>query len=208
MEMMLLERLAQKRLGLMRLWDTRVMRLIAMCLGIEVGAFTTFTGRAVLRPGEGKIRIGYRVSLVSHVEATALGVTRPVILRCLAPGARIEIGDDCGLSGTVICAAISVTIGKRCLAGADVTIFDTDFHQHEPEGRRYALPDWSHISAPVKIGDDVFIGTGAIIHKGVTIGDGAIVAARSVVTKDVLPRSVVGGNPAKLLRMLYYGSDA
>ncbi|MCD2317281.1 hypothetical protein LQ954_14125 [Sphingomonas sp. IC-11] len=188
-----LEQLLDKRIGIARRIDTLVMRTVAARLGVTVGASTTCTGRAVLRPGGGRIIIGERVSLVSRSDATALGVARPIILRCLTNEAAIEIGDDTGLSGTVICAATRVTIGKRCLIGADVTIFDTDFHPHEPEGRRYAAPDWPRISERVTIGDDVFVGTGALVQKGVTIGNGAIIAARSVVTKDVPPYSVVGG---------------
>ncbi len=194
------EQLLDKKLGLARRWDTAIMRFVAARLGIAVGAGTTFVGLPLFRPGNGRVRIGERVSLVSRLDATALGVSRPVILRCLTANASIVIGDETGLSGTVVCAAMSVVIGKRCLIGADVTIFDTDFHPHEPEGRRHAVPDWPRISAPVLIGDDVFIGTGAVVQKGVTIGNGAIVAARSVVTKDVPERSVVGGNPATLLR--------
>lgn len=183
--------------------DTITMRIAAWLLGVPVGHGTRFAGRALLVPSEaGSLRIGRRVVCVSRSWATALGVSQPVILRCLTPASRIIIGDDTGLSGTVVCAAIGVTIGERCLMGANVTIFDTDFHPHEPKGRRYAVPDWANISAPVVIGDDVFIGTGAVIQKGVTIGDGAIIAAHAVVTKDVETRSVVGGNPARLLRQI------
>lgn len=58
------------------------------------------------------------------------------------------------------------------------------------------------ISAPIVIGDNVFIGARAIILKGVTIGEGAIVGAGSVVTKDVAEYSIVAGNPAKVIRAL------
>lgn len=197
-----LDWMSDKWIGLMRRIDTAIMRVVAAQFGVIVGHGTTFTGRAMLRPGRGHLRIGRRASIVSRSDATALGVARPVILRCLTSGATIEIGDDVGLSGTVVCAATQVKIGDRCLLGADVTIFDTDFHQHEPEGRRYAVPDWPQISKPVSIGNDVFIGTGAVVQKGVEIGNGAIIAARSVVTKDVPAYGVVGGNPARLLRML------
>ncbi len=154
-----------------------------------------------LAPGA-RLELGTRVTLVSRSVGTALGVSHRVMLRGLAPGARIAIGDDCGLSGTSICAAVSVTVGKRCLFGADVLVFDTDFHNHAPEGRRHATPDWPAISRSVTIGDDVFLGTRAIVTKGVTIGDGAIVAAGSVVVSDVAPGTVVGGNPARLIRPL------
>lgn len=198
----LLAWLGNKRVGLMRLVDTTLMRGIAGALKIPVGKGSTFLGRAILRPGYGKIEIGNKVSMVSRSDTTALGVSRPVILRCLTSNARIVIGDDCGLSGTVICAARFIKIGRRCLIGADVKIFDTDFHPHGPLGRRYAVPDWNEISAPVVIGDDVFIGTGAVIQKGVTVGSGSVIAAQSVVTKDVPSMSVVGGNPAKIIRKL------
>jgi len=198
--------LLSKRLGLIWKFSTIAGRALAASVGVSVGQGTRFAGLplfAVLRKGQ--IRIGARVVLASCSEATALGVTQPVILRCLTPQASITIGDDCGLSGTVICAARQVVIGKRCLAGANVTIFDTDFHPHEPENRRYAVPDWDKISAPVTIGDDVFLGTGAIIQKGVSIGHGAIVAARSVVVQDVPAMTIVGGHPAKVLRRLDEG---
>ncbi len=149
-----------------------------------------------------EIAIGDNVVMVSRSASTALGVSHPVILRCMAPGARLVIGDDCGLSGTSVCAAKEVRIGSRCLIGADAMIFDTDFHNHAPEGRRYGAPDWDRISKPVTIGNDVFIGARALITKGVTIGDGAIVAAGSVVVSDVPSAAVVGGNPARVLRML------
>lgn len=175
-------------------------RMYFRSMGVDLGGGARFNGKPlVFRPGNSVISIGERFVGVSRSDATALGVSRPLLIRCLTGNSRIRIGKDCGLSGTVICSAVSVTIGDRCLAGADVTIFDTDFHPHAAENRRYAVPDWSEISAPVTIGDDVFIGTRAIIQKGVTIGNGAIVAAGSVVTKDVPAGAIYGGNPARLL---------
>lgn len=168
---------------------------------IHLGHGFRCLGQPIVQCVDGaSISIGDRAVMVSRSLGTALGVSHPVILRCLAPGARISIGDDCGLSGTSICAAKEVRIGDRCLFGADAMVFDTDFHNHAPEGRRYAAPDWDAISKPVMIGNDVFIGARAIITKGVTIGDGAIVAAGSVVTRDVPERAVVGGNPARVLK--------
>lgn len=160
-------------------------------------------GRIIVEAPQGaRIVIGDRVLLSSISEATALGVAHPIILRCLTAEAEITIGEDCGLSGTSVCAAVEVRIGARCMFGADAMVFDTDFHNHAPEGRRYSKPDWPRISRPTIIGNDVFIGARAIVTKGVTIGDGAIIAAGSVVVNDVPARAIVGGNPAKLLRML------
>jgi acetyltransferase-like isoleucine patch superfamily enzyme len=84
-------------------------------------------------------------------------------------------------------------------------IFDTDFHPHAPVDdkgipRRYANPDWPTISAPVVIGDDVFLGTRSIVTKGVTIGSGSIIAAGSVVTRSIPPGVIAAGAPAVVVR--------
>lgn len=168
---------------------------------IVAGTGLNCVGLPIIRSlRRGQIQLGQRTVLISRSSATALGVAHPVIIRCLTPEASVEIGDDCGLSGTTICAAVAVRIGDRCLFGADVSLFDTDFHNHAAEGRRYAFPEWSKISKPINIGDDVFVGTRAIIHKGVSVGNGSIIAAGAVVTKSVPPNVIVGGNPARIIR--------
>lgn len=116
------------------------------------------------------------------------------------------IGPDCGLSGTTICAATDVRIGARVLIGADVMIFDTDFHVVDLLPRRYAPMPPSRPADGVTIHDDVFIGARSIILKGVTIGRGSVVAAGSVVSRDIPDQSVFGGNPARELRKLRVNS--
>lgn len=92
----------------------------------------------------------------------------------------------------------------------NVNIFDNDTHPTDYLERRQdaenilcygKFEDFSSLKkAPVMIGDDVWIGCNSIILKGVTIGNGSIVAAGSVVTKDVPANVIVGGNPAKILK--------
>ena len=106
------------------------------------------------------------------------------------------IGNDVGLSGCSITAVDRITIGDRVLVGAGVLIIDTDAHPLSPEGRAAQQPA---IAIPIEIGNDVFIGARAIILKGVKIGTGAVVGAGAVVTKNVPSRSIVGGNPAKIV---------
>lgn len=146
------------------------------------------------------ISIGNNVVLCSRSGDTALGVSRPVILRTLMPGAEIHIANDAGLSGTVICAASKVSIGPNALIGSEVIIADTDFHPiHGPETRRKAplpIPASDHA---VEIGADVFVGARSIILKGSIIGEGSVVGAGSVVTGTFPARSIIAGNPARVI---------
>jgi acetyltransferase-like isoleucine patch superfamily enzyme len=90
-----------------------------------------------------------------------------------------------------------ITIGADCLIASNVGMRDNDHNfddPHRPINRQGATV------APIRIGDDVWIGHGATILKGVTIGDGAIVAAGAVVRDDVGPGQIVGGVPARVLR--------
>lgn len=149
-------------------------------------------------PGS-SITIDERTSLCSEQRMTALGVRQPVILRTLTPQAVITIGKDGGFSGTTIVAAKSITIGDGCMLGAHVMIFDTDFHNIHSASRRYEKSDWELISAPVRIADNVFVGTGAIICKGVEIGENSVIGAGSVVTKSIPANSIAAGNPCRVV---------
>ena len=93
-----------------------------------------------------------------------------------------------------IAAGRRVEIGERCLIASGVAIVDSDMHKHAADNREPVLE-----YKEVKIGNHCWIGLNVMILKGVTIGDGAIVAAGSIVTKDVKERTLVGGNPARLI---------
>lgn len=180
-------------------WQLTVpMRLRAQ--GVELGMGGRFYGMPVVGMVDGsRICLGDRVVLCSDSRFTALGVNHPVVLRTLHPGAEIVIGNDCGISGGSICAAVRVELGKECLLGANVTIVDTDFHAIKPTGRRFNNNLEEIGAAPVVIEDNVFIGTGTVILKGVCIGRNSVTGAASLVTKDVAPNAIVVGNPAKIL---------
>ena len=139
------------------------------------------------------------VVLCSSSRWTALGVSHPVILRTMRAGATLRIGRETGISGGAFCAAVKIDIGERCFFGADVIVCDSDFHSLDPQTRRNG-DDWSQIDvAPVRIGNDVFVGTRATILKGVDVGDGAVIGAGSVVVRSVPSRAVVAGNPASVI---------
>ena len=98
--------------------------------------------------------------------------------------------------GVQITCASKIEIGKGCTIARDVVIRDYDGHMID-------LPDYK-IAKPITIGDHVWIGNRAVILKGVNIGDGAIVAAGALVTKDVPANSIVAGIPAKVVKKGVY----
>ncbi|HVX15432.1 MAG TPA: acyltransferase [Pirellulales bacterium] len=107
------------------------------------------------------------------------------------------IGHDCDIG-----VASSIRIGRSCLIASRTCISDHDGHPLDATRRRAGLPTPREQVQPVVIGDDVWIGAGALILKGVTIGDRSVVAARAVVTKDVPADVIVAGNPARVVRRL------
>jgi acetyltransferase-like isoleucine patch superfamily enzyme len=140
------------------------------------------------------ISIGERVNIWKHSRIEV--IPTPTIAN-----PSLSIGDD-----TVIHpyfhagAAESVTIGKDVLIASRVYVSDHDHVYNHP-----TLPArWSKelVTRPVIIEDGVWIGEGCVILKGVTIGKRSVIAANSVVTKDVPPLTVVGGNPAKTIKSI------
>lgn len=110
----------------------------------------------------------------------------------LFPGARLELGSGFFNSNVKIRCHKQITIGNNVAISHDVTIMDSDAHR--------IYDDNYCMTKPVFIGNNVWIGSRSLIMKGVNIGDGAIVAAGSVVTKDVPPNTLVAGVPAKILK--------
>jgi acetyltransferase-like isoleucine patch superfamily enzyme len=152
---------------------------------IGLGSFgltsTADTTTVRVRPGA-SLHIGGRVALQRG-------------LRIVVDSGRLTIGAGTNVNGlgTKILVAESVTIGAGCTFSWDVQILDNDFHAITVGGVQQPSV------APVVIGDRVWVGTRAIVLKGVTIGDGAVVAAGAVVTKDVPAHAVVAGIPAKVV---------
>ena len=107
-------------------------------------------------------------------------------------GKNIHVGDN--FHADYNCTMLDVAeihIGNNCLIGPDVGIY-TAGHRLQPEGRTL-----DGYGIPITIGNDVWVGGHSVILPGVVIGDGAVIAAGSVVTSNVAPRTLVAGNPAK-----------
>jgi acetyltransferase-like isoleucine patch superfamily enzyme len=125
------------------------------------------------------------------------------------PGGRVDVGDGTLLVGAVFMCAERIEIGARVVVSYQVTIADSDFHPVDRATRRDdaianapGAPPHSRPrieSRPVVIEDDVWIGIGAIVLKGVRVGRGARVGAGAVVTRDVPAGATLAGNPARIV---------
>lgn len=186
--------------AILKRWWRLTSRFFLQAHGVVMQATPTLYGYPIISTSpQSTIRLGKGIVLCSVSRFTALGVSRPVILRTLRPNAIISIGENTGISGGVICAAVSVEIGSECLLGADVQIFDNDFHKIEPENRRFNSSPNNVKCAPVIIEDNVFVGAGSKIMKGVRVGENSVIGAGAVVTKDIPRNSIAAGNPAKII---------
>lgn len=168
--------------------------------GAEYSDFPTINGRLMIAlfATRGRLRIGKNVIINSGVQANPVGGHHTILL-FKGDDALIEIGDAAGISNATICAREHVYIGNGVYLGAGCKIFDTDFHSADYDER---VADTSIPSRPVRIEDKVFIGSDAIVLKGVTIGERSVVGAGAVVAKSIPPGEIWGGNPAKFIKKL------
>ena len=151
----------------------------------QLGRLVSVKGRPLFR-NAGQVILGDRVRIWSDIQRAKIFVSRGAVLR---------VGDNSRINGAHISVSIGVDIGRNVRIGPNVVIIDDDFHDatnHSSAGK----------TGPIRIHDNVWIAMGAMVLKGVTIGEGAAVAAGAVVTKDVAPYTLVGGVPAKYIRNL------
>ena len=137
----------------------------------------------------GRMTIGERVRLGS--------AAAPIEL-VSGPGAHLEIGERTFINyGTSIGATLHIRIGVDCQIGPYCMLMDNAYHRLEPERRNEVPP-----SAPIVIGDNVWLGARTIVLPGVTIGDHSVICAGSVVTRDIPPRTLAAGVPARVIKDL------
>jgi acetyltransferase-like isoleucine patch superfamily enzyme len=145
--------------------------------------------------GSGRIVVGERVRLSGKSSIGFGGRGGPVPELVIGDGSFV--GHQCGFH-----IAHAVRIGRNCLLASGVKVFDIDGHPLDAVRRRAGEPTPPEGIGAVVLEDDVWIGTNAVILKGVTIGARSVVAAGAVVTKDVPADVVVAGNPARMVKQL------
>lgn len=155
--------------------------LIKLLIGIKVQILFVSPGCRIYQRTNNIIQFGNRVQFYNDVS-----------IFMDADNAELFIGDNTYINRrTEIKCQERITIGADCAISWDVTIMDTDYHCIIPSEKK---------TAPVKIGNHVWIGARAMVLKGVNVGDGAVIAAGAIVTSDVPPHTLVAGVPAKVIK--------
>lgn len=171
-------------------------RIIFSYKGVKVGLGLRVIGIPILNLSKkSRFIVGNNVTLNSFNDDYHVNMLGCIKVYLEGSGASIEIGDDTRIHGSCIHARKKISIGKRCLIAANCNIVDSNGHRvsmDAPNLRYQTIDDPKEII----IGDDVWIGMNSIILPGVVIGDGAVIAANSVVKENVPSLTIVCGNPA------------
>ena len=169
--------------------------IVSLRTHVEVGEGTSVRWLRLGARG-GRVRIGAQSIVRCRIAFDGPGV--------------VTIGRRCFIGASHIVCHTAITIGDDAIISWGVTITDHDSHAIEWRGRQNDVSDWmrgkknwaSVKIAPVELGSRVWIGFGVTILKGVTVGDGAVIAARSVVTRNVPANVLVAGTPARIVRQI------
>ena len=179
-------------------------------LDVDFGRNPSIWGKLYIR-GEGRVEIGDDFIFLSGAANNPICRNIRGIFYTMTPNAKIEIGDRVGISSACLWANTLIRIGNDVNIGGDCIIIDNDAHPIDYLKRRrcFALEKGKNryiqediLSSPIVIDDDVWIGARCQILKGVHIGARSIIAAGSVVTKDVPADVIAGGNPCKVIRTI------
>lgn len=148
----------------------------------------------------GVIKFGSGIRFYSTFKSNPIGMTK-VCSIYVGENASLLISSNAGFSGVSIYCTQEIRIGENFYCGANVSIWDTDFHPISFESRRKNEDNLAK-RKKIVIGDDVFIGANSIILKGVIIGDKCVIGAGSVVTKQIPSNEIWAGNPARFIKRL------
>lgn len=175
-----------------RIWKYRVLSTCPCMSGSPIILQPVlFVGPGEVALGEG-VQFGWKNSPLFYTGYSHVEVSQP--------HARIEVGDRTEFNNNLMIKSegAGIRVGRDGLFGAQIEIFDSNFHDLDPRRRR----EWTPAMAPVEIGDNVFVGMSAKILKGVTIGADSVIGAGAVVTSSIPSGVIAAGNPARVIREL------
>lgn len=174
-----------------KIW-TIYNRMTALWWHVRLGHNVRFQGKTFFRiqPGA-SIDIGDNCLFQSNHASNLIGVYSPCMISTISRTAKITIGNNCGFSGTIIGSAINIQLGNNVRCGANTLITDSDWHSDDVRTGE---------DSPVVIGDNVWLGYGVKVLKGVHIGNNSVIGAGSIVTKDIPSNVIAAGNPCKVIR--------
>ena len=162
--------------------------------GVKIGNACKFQGKTMFRRiQDSNIEIGNKCIFNSSHSSNLIGVYSPCIISTITKDAKIEIGEGCGFSGTVIGAGLHIRLGNNVRCGANTLITDSDWHSDDYRTGK---------DKPIIIEDNVWLGYGVKVLKGVHIGKNSLIGANSVVTKDIPANVIAAGNPCKVIKQL------
>lgn len=177
---------------LARLFDLFCSLFLRFRKSILIGNASIVAWRKLLRTKFGFLSVGSGSIILCRVDFDS-------------SSGRVSIGNNCFIGASHIICKNNVTIQDDVIISWDVTVVDHDSHSLSWRFRKYDVTNWRRgfkswddiTAKPVMIRSRSWIGFGATILKGVTIGEGAIVGAKAVVTRDIEPYTIVAGNPAR-----------
>lgn len=178
--------------------QSRIINLKRSSINVEHSAAINLSGTLTLNEGAPK---GSKKTTVFHMQENSVLIVRGHFKAyygseiCLYPNASLELAYGYINAGAQIRCQEHIRIGNGCAIGRNVMIMDFDAHE-----LTYSDGTKNRVTAPIMIGNHVWIGANATVLKGVTIGDGAVVAAGAVVTRDIPANTVVAGVPARIIK--------
>lgn len=168
----------------------------------ELG-YVTLHGLPVIRkyPGS-RIVMGKNVKLISHPTVNTAGVNHPVIIATFSPDAEVIFEDNVGVSGASINCVSHCEFKEGTMLGANVNVWDTDFHPMDPMERLNQKSIMEAKCSPIVLEKHVWVGANSTILKGVTIGENTVIGTMSLVNKSLPANSLCAGVPAQKVRDL------